>query len=306
MEVLSAKSLSSSSSGPDNILAAFSSFFWPNVRRKQPLVFIHGSFHSAWCWAEHFLPFFAAQGYDSYAISCRGTSPSPSPNQEASITINTHAADLRDFLRVAFPPSEQDTPQPILIGHSFGGAILLKLLEQPTPSPLRGVAFLCSVPPSGNGPMTARFLKRDFILALKIVLGFVAKKGAEWDWLCQELFFSPSLPPDLLRKYKERLKKDSVVGIDVKNFLKELPVLRADGATGQGRWVNEVPSRLVIGAERDKLVDKEGVEETARFVDAEPPVFLPTAHDAMLDPEWRLAANALLQWLNAMDQAVKK
>lgn len=63
---------------------------------------------------------------------------------------------------------------------------------------------------------------------------------------------------------------------------------------------------LDAGAERDKLVDKEGVEETARFVDAEPPVFLPTAHDAMLDPEWRLAANALLQWLNAMDQAVKK
>lgn len=31
------------------------------TNKKPPLVFVHGSFHSAWCWAEHFLPFFAAQ-----------------------------------------------------------------------------------------------------------------------------------------------------------------------------------------------------------------------------------------------------
>lgn len=29
------------------------------ANKRHPLVFVHGSFHSAWCWAEHFLPFFA-------------------------------------------------------------------------------------------------------------------------------------------------------------------------------------------------------------------------------------------------------
>jgi pimeloyl-ACP methyl ester carboxylesterase len=34
-----------------------------------PLVFVHGSYHAAWCWAEHWLPFFSGCGFDCYAIS---------------------------------------------------------------------------------------------------------------------------------------------------------------------------------------------------------------------------------------------
>lgn len=37
-----------------------------------PLVFVHGSYHAAWCWAEHWLPFFSSSGYDCYALSLLG------------------------------------------------------------------------------------------------------------------------------------------------------------------------------------------------------------------------------------------
>lgn len=37
-----------------------------------PLVFVHGSYHAAWCWAEHWMPFFSASGYDCYAVSLLG------------------------------------------------------------------------------------------------------------------------------------------------------------------------------------------------------------------------------------------
>jgi len=37
-----------------------------------PLVFVHGSYHAAWCWAEHWLPFFSSSGYDCYAVSLLG------------------------------------------------------------------------------------------------------------------------------------------------------------------------------------------------------------------------------------------
>lgn len=40
--------------------------------KNPPLVFVHGSFHAAWCWAEHWLPFFSQNGYDSYALSLLG------------------------------------------------------------------------------------------------------------------------------------------------------------------------------------------------------------------------------------------
>lgn len=28
-----------------------------------PLLFIHGAYTAAWCWEEHFLPYFAARGH---------------------------------------------------------------------------------------------------------------------------------------------------------------------------------------------------------------------------------------------------
>jgi hypothetical protein len=40
-------------------------------RERPPLVFVHGSFHAAWCWAEHWLPFFSRAGFPCYALSLR-------------------------------------------------------------------------------------------------------------------------------------------------------------------------------------------------------------------------------------------
>lgn len=37
-----------------------------------PLVFVHGSYHAAWCWAEHWLPFFSDSGFPCYALSLLG------------------------------------------------------------------------------------------------------------------------------------------------------------------------------------------------------------------------------------------
>lgn len=39
---------------------------------RAPLVFVHGSYHGAWCWACFWMPYFAARGHDCYAISLLG------------------------------------------------------------------------------------------------------------------------------------------------------------------------------------------------------------------------------------------
>jgi pimeloyl-ACP methyl ester carboxylesterase len=43
----------------------------PAAGERTPLVFVHGSFHAAWCWAEHWLPFFSRAGFPCYALSLR-------------------------------------------------------------------------------------------------------------------------------------------------------------------------------------------------------------------------------------------
>ncbi|HZG68660.1 MAG TPA: alpha/beta fold hydrolase, partial [Herpetosiphonaceae bacterium] len=40
--------------------------------RSSPVLFVHGAWHGAWCWAEHFLDYFAERGYGAHALSLRG------------------------------------------------------------------------------------------------------------------------------------------------------------------------------------------------------------------------------------------
>ncbi|WOH00293.1 hypothetical protein DCAR_0519652 [Daucus carota subsp. sativus] len=121
-----------------------------------PLVFIHGSFHAAWCWAEHWLPFFSTHGYDCYALSLLGQGESDEPSGPVAGSLETHAGNVADFIRkeTKFPP--------VLLGHSFGGLIVQYYIANTQSRQLtgteimslhpnlHGAVLLCSVPPSGN------------------------------------------------------------------------------------------------------------------------------------------------------------
>jgi alpha-beta hydrolase superfamily lysophospholipase len=66
---------------------------------------------------EHFLPYFAAAGYDSYAVSLRAQGKSDRLPGMKACTLMQHAADLGSIVQ-ALPRS------PVLIGHSFGGLVV--------------------------------------------------------------------------------------------------------------------------------------------------------------------------------------
>lgn len=66
------------------------------LQTKSPILLIHGSFHSAWCFAENFMPFFNSLGHDCYAISLRGTAATGMPPMQPgeSVKIEEHVADV--------------------------------------------------------------------------------------------------------------------------------------------------------------------------------------------------------------------
>ena len=84
---------------------------------KPPIVFIHGSFHGSWCWAELWMPFFARNGFACYAMTLRGASATPQVGDAKNVQLAEHIADLTAFIQSVVPGSTA----PILIGHSFGG-----------------------------------------------------------------------------------------------------------------------------------------------------------------------------------------
>eukprot|EP00879_Flechtneria_rotunda_P028288 GHRR01030387.1.p1 GENE.GHRR01030387.1~~GHRR01030387.1.p1 ORF type:complete len:188 (+),score=34.33 GHRR01030387.1:53-616(+) len=86
---------------------------------KPPLLFVHGSYHAAWCWQENFQPFFADAGYDSWAISLRGQGNSDRVQSAVAGTLDSHAQDLAEVV-------QQMADQPVMVAHSFGGLIAQK------------------------------------------------------------------------------------------------------------------------------------------------------------------------------------
>ncbi|KAG2444041.1 hypothetical protein HYH02_009239 [Chlamydomonas schloesseri] len=272
---------------------------------RPPLLFVHGSYHAAWCWQENFMPYFAARGYDTYAVSLRaqgGSDPAPAGVTVAG-TLDVHAADLASLVPAVVAASSSGSSSaraPVMLGHSFGGLIVQKYVlglasqqqQQPASPPLSGAAFLCSVPQSGNKQMVTRFLFKDPILSLKLTWGFVARSFATSLTACRELFFSADIPVDKLERYQKLLAAASPTRlIDLKDMNAQVP-LPPPPATA--------PPAFVMGGVEDKVVDTVAVEELARYYGTQPVLLPAVAHDCMLDTRWELAAQELEKWLASL------
>lgn len=267
--------------------------------KKPPLLFVHGSYHAAWCWAEHWLPYFSINGYDCYALSLLGQGESDAPAASVSGTLQTHASDVADFIR-----NKMKLP-PVLVGHSFGGLIVqyyisytaneesqdVKNLYQS----LAGAVLVCSVPPSGNSGIVWRYLFTKPVVAFKVTRSLAAKAFQTSLPLCKETFFSKSLEDQLVLRYQKLMTESSRMPLfDLRKLNASLPVPpKSDTSCNV----------LVLGAHNDLIVDMEGLHETGRFYGVSPLCLEGVAHDMMLDSSWEQGAEAILSWLKSLDKS---
>ncbi|XP_023634085.1 uncharacterized protein LOC17880669 [Capsella rubella] len=263
-------------------------------RDTPPLVFVHGSYHAAWCWVEHWLPYFSSSGFDSYAVSLLGQGESDVPLGTVSGTLQTHASDIADFIE-----SNLGSSPPVLIGHSFGGLIVQYYLanivnkqsfgsESVFPE-LSGAVLVCSVPPSGNSGLVLRYLFSKPVAAFKVTLSLAAKGFQKSIPLCRETFFSPAMDDQLVKRYQDLMTESSRMPLfDLRKLNASLPVPKP---------MENSTKVLVLGAKDDFIVDDEGLMETGRFYNVEPVCIEDVAHDLMLDCSWEKGAEVLLSWL---------
>lgn len=267
-------------------------------KENPPLVFVHGSYHAAWCWAEHWLPFFSSSGFDSYAISLLAQGESDEPLGTVAGTLETHASDIANFIESNLSSS----PPPVLIGHSFGGLIVQYYLanisnKQPLVTEatnaypdISGAVLVCSVPPSGNSGLVLRYLFTKPVAAFKVTLSLAAKRFQTSIPLCRETFFSSAMDDHLVQRYQDLMKESSRMPLfDLKKLNASLPVPKPK---------ENSTKVMVLGAKDDFIVDDEGLKETGRFYDVEPVCVEGVAHDMMLDCSWEKGAEVLLYWLS--------
>ncbi|GAV89542.1 Abhydrolase_6 domain-containing protein [Cephalotus follicularis] len=263
--------------------------------KNPPLVFVHGSYHAAWCWADHWLPFFSSCGFDCYAISLLGQGESDVPLGTVAGSLQTHAGDVAYFIQ------KKLTLPPVLLGHSFGGLIIQYYLaniryeqcsEMETLYPrLAGATLICSVPPSGNSGLVWRYLFTKPFAAIKVTRSLAAKAFQTSLSLCKETFFSSRMDDHLVLRYQELMKGSSRMPLfDLRKLNASLPVPKPKS-----------PIKVfVLGANDDFIVDAEGLNETGRFFGVNPVCIEGVAHDMMLDCSWEKGAEVILSWLNSL------
>lgn len=241
-----------------------------------PLLFVHGAWHGAWCWDEHFLDYFALHGFAAHALSLRGHGASEGRSRLRWTRLAEYVADVAQV-------AEQLPHLPVVIGHSMGGAVVQKYLE--TYSAPAGV-LLASVPPAGALATTLRLARRHPIAFAKVNLTLSLFPLVSTPLLAREAFFAANLNDDQVLSYAKRLQDESYLG-----FLDML-------ALNLPRPKRVKAPMLVLGAARDTIFHPNEVDATARAYHTQAVIFPDMAHDMMLDAGWQAVAERILSWLN--------
>lgn len=251
-----------------------------------PLLFIHGAFCGAWCWDEHFLPWFAQRGFDAYALSLSGHGESPGQEQLDSFSVADYVADVRAVVDGLPRP-------PVLIGHSMGGFVVQKYLEKFSAP---AAVLMCSVPPQGlmGSAVSVMFSKPSMLGDLNTLM---AGGQASYESLRDALFAQDIDMEDLMRFYKLVQPESHRAVWDMMLFsLPHIDAVLSHIATGRNHL-------LVLGAEFDHLVPVSAAEMTARTYGVEPVIHPGMGHGLMLEKDWEKVATGILAWLRAMGLA---
>lgn len=242
-----------------------------------PLLFVHGAWHGAWCWDEHFLNFFADRGFRALALSLRGHGASPSGKPLGRCSIADYVDDVRSVAATLPSP-------PVVIGHSLGGFVVQNyLMSNPAPA---GV-LLTPAPPHGIRAAIVRLMRRWPGPNLRAGLTGSTMAALDTPARARISMFSPETPEELVVGYAQRFQEESRRALFIDMTFRQLP--KPDRVT---------TPLLVLGAEHDGTFTAEEIHATARAYRTDAEIVPGIGHDVMLEPAWEIVARRIADWLD--------
>jgi alpha-beta hydrolase superfamily lysophospholipase len=224
----------------------------------------------------HFLDYFAQHGYAAHAVNLRGHGNSEGREKLRWARIADFVEDVENAVR-ELPSS------PILIGHSMGGFIIQKYLED---HDAPAAVLLSSPSPAGLLPTAIRTARRQPWAFAKVNLTLSLRPLIAAPQLVGEAFFSKDLPQDLLLEYWKQTQDDS--------YMAFLDMVALDLPKPE----KVKTPLLVLGAERDNMISPREIEATARTYRTKAEIIPDVAHNSMLEERWQSVAERILIWLN--------
>jgi pimeloyl-ACP methyl ester carboxylesterase len=240
-----------------------------------PLLFVHGSWHAAWCWDEKFLGFFADRDYRAVALSLR--------NHGNSFKKNPRTCSVADWVSDVAAVANSLPAEPVVIGHSMGGLVVQKYLEKH--SAPAGV-LLASIPVSGASRALVRIMGRHPLRSARATLRGKSLRALNTPQAARENFYSASTPEADIARYTALLDEEYAGRQTVDLTMLSLP-----------KPQRVTTPLLVLGAECDACFSQDEIRKTARAYGTEAVFFPDMGHNMMLEPGWRAVAERIDGWL---------
>ncbi|MBK1735008.1 hypothetical protein CKO15_06860 [Halorhodospira abdelmalekii] len=251
----------------------------PAIPHQAPLLFVPGAFSAAWCWQEHYLPYFAGLGYESYAMSVRGHGRSDGQSGLAGATLGDYVDDLAAVIDSLPRP-------PLLIGHSLGGLLVDRALRRGVAA--AGAVLLAAVPPIGMGPAVLQSLVTH--PAMLWQLGVLQGLGPSWVDVeqAQQALFAELPPREQVAAYMARMQP-------------EAPMVLAGLGVPSWPWCGTFQAPVaVVGASEDAVVPSWMVEVNAWIHGVKPHWIESAGHAMMLEPGWMRSAEIVAKCLGTL------
>lgn len=244
-----------------------------------PLLFVHGGWHAAWCW-ENFLDFFADAGYRAVAMSLRGHGTSPTATPLHKVSIADYIADVRSV-------ADDLGGAPVLIGHSLGGYVIQRYLEDRAAA---AAVLVGSLPPSGVLAAALRVWRRRPWMTVHSFNDPTLVRFLRTQKLARGYLFCADTPEAIVESCYERVGPESIRAAMTDPMFRRVDTRRVTTPI------------LVLGAVHDGFVSVRSVRATARAYRTEPE-FFDMGHNMMLEPGWADVAKRIDAWLDSRDMA---
>lgn len=245
------------------------------IRHTYPLLFIHGAGGTSQYW-KHYLPYFADNGWEAFAINLRGHFPSDREEALAQVTVEDYLDDVEKVIR------RLSIEHCALIGHSLGGLIAQKTAENI--DSIKALVTMASAPPSGVALEVNHDLPYSGTI-IKTMWGMLNLKPVKPTFMMAEKTVLNNIAPRERKKVFDMFVAESLaVGYQV----------------AQGFPVN--PSRikcpkLVMGCARDLLAPAPMQKSLSVFLQADYVEYDYFAHLPMLEAGWEKSARDIAKWL---------
>jgi pimeloyl-ACP methyl ester carboxylesterase len=239
-----------------------------------PILFIHGAFAGAWCWDEFFLPWFADEGFDVYAIDLPGRRGRPDYAELQNFTLS-------DYQDAVYTAIDQFDEPPIVVGHSMGGFLAWRACEVKN---LAALVLMAPVPPTGLAAPAMQLMMTNPSLAMDVAA--IHAGGAAQEDTLHATLFSDAVPREVAERYITRFQSESSLAVSGL-YAPRMPNV-------MGFWGTPI---LVLGAGSDPLIPPAHVHWTGSICGKNAHIYQGMGHGMMLEIGWQRVAEDIAIWI---------